>query len=68
MTCGKSSDIISIREIRLVLDICQKFLAPTHPSAAVMIEYAAKELDGNAGSARSDWQKKATNSSIPIKH
>lgn len=68
MTCGRSDGIISIQEIRLVLDICQRFLAPTHPSAAVLIEYAARELAGNEGAARRGWRKKGANSATQIRH
>lgn len=61
------TDVISLREILLVLEICQKYLAPSHPSAAVMIEYAVREIDGKELTT-SKFRHKATNSSIHIRN
>jgi hypothetical protein len=62
----KLNDFISVREVRLVLEICQKYLASTHPSAAIMIELATREIDGNNETDRK-FKHKAMNSTIHIK-
>jgi hypothetical protein len=45
MTDKKPVADISISELRVLLEICQKLLAHSHPSAALMIDYAAKDLE-----------------------
>jgi hypothetical protein len=44
MTDRQSGDI-SISELRVLLALCQRLIVRSHPSAALMIDYAARDLE-----------------------
>ncbi|MGJ0506193.1 MAG: hypothetical protein ACR652_03480 [Methylocystis sp.] len=58
MTNNKSRDVVSLQELRAMLTICQKLLLHSHPSAAIMIKYAAEDLDKNAGTEQQPLAKR----------
>jgi hypothetical protein len=66
MVNDKLSDLISIREICTLLEICQQLLSRTHPSASLMIEYAVRDLKTIA-SKHDSPRKPLIESSILIK-
>ncbi len=63
MASGKIPQLISLQELCTMLTICEKLVALSHPTAALMIRYAAKDL--NAVEAPPDGSEKVLERTRP---